>query len=74
VGAFRGYFQAATASGVRMLATALGSADADTQGIAVLRTTDADGTQHYYDLSGRRLSGKPQQGMYIYNGKKYMNK
>ena len=73
VGAFRSYFQSATANAARLLATAF-SSSADTQGITVLRTTDADGTQHYYDLSGRRLSGKPQQGMYIYNGKKYMNK
>lgn len=73
VGAFRSYFQSTTANTARLLATAF-SSSADTQGITVLRTTDADGTQHYYDLSGRPLGGKPQQGIYIYNGKKYMNK
>ena len=64
VGAFRSYFQSATANAARLLATAF-SSSADTQGITVLRTTDADGTQHYYDLSGRPLGGKPQQGIYI---------
>lgn len=73
VGAFRSYFQSATANPARLLATAF-SSSADTQGITVLRTTDADGTQHYYDLSGRRLSGKPQQGIYIHQGKKHIAK
>lgn len=34
----------------------------------VVRTTDSDGTDTYYDLNGRRLNQKPQQGMYIHNG------
>jgi len=25
-----------------------------------------------YDLNGRRLTGKPSEGVYIQNGKKYM--
>ena len=40
----------------------------------VIRTTDRDGTQYYYDLNGRLLPGKPQKGVYIMNGKKYVNK
>jgi hypothetical protein len=40
----------------------------------VVRTIDNDGTQHYYDLNGRLLPGKPQKGVYIMNGKKYVNK
>lgn len=28
----------------------------------------------YYDLMGRRLNGKPQEGLYILNGKKYVVK
>jgi hypothetical protein len=27
----------------------------------------------YYDLQGRRLTGKPQKGVYIYNGHQYMS-
>ena len=36
----------------------------------VIQTIDADGTEHYYDLQGRQLSGKPNKGIYIYKGKK----
>jgi hypothetical protein len=28
----------------------------------------------YYDLQGRRLNGKPKQGLYIKNGKKVVIK
>ena len=74
---FRAYFQAESASAAaRKLITSFGDSD-DTTGIgqAVVRTTDRDGTQHYFDMSGRRLSGKPtQKGVYIYNGKTYINK
>jgi hypothetical protein len=36
----------------------------------VIQTIDADGTEHYYDLQGRQLNGKPNKGIYIYKGKK----
>ena len=48
--------------------------DADTDGIDTLETIDEDGTHRYYDLSGRELPGRPARGIYIYNGKKYLNK
>lgn len=74
---FRAYFQAESASAAaRKLITSFGESN-DVTGIgqAVVRTTDSDGTQHYFDMSGRRLSGKPtQKGVYIYNGKTYINK
>ncbi len=31
---------------------------------------EADGTCHYFDLQGRMLSGKPDKGLCIMNGKK----
>ena len=35
-----------------------------------IKTIDADGTETYYDLQGRRI-GKPQKGgIYVKNGKK----
>jgi hypothetical protein len=37
-------------------------------------TIDGEGTHEYYDLSGRKLSRKPQRGIYIDNGKKRINK
>ena len=40
----------------------------------VIHTIDGDGTHQYYDLSGRKLSRKPQRGIYIDNGKKRINK
>lgn len=39
-------------------------------GIDTIETIDTDGTRRYYDLNGRMLPGKPDKGMYIYNGKK----
>ena len=48
--------------------------DGEATDIQQIRTIDADGTEHYYDMNGRLLSGKPQKGMYIHNGKKYINK
>ena len=74
VGAFRCYFKAPGTSGTRALMTSFG--DDNTTGISqtVVRTIDNDGTRNYYDLNGRRLPGRPQQGIYIYNGKKYSAK
>jgi hypothetical protein len=33
-----------------------------------------DGKERYYDMNGRQLTGKPQKGVFIKNGKKYINK
>lgn len=46
----------------------------DMDGIAIIHTIDADGTHRYFDLQGRPLNGKPNKGIYIYNGNVYMNK
>lgn len=75
VGPFRAYFRAVTPSaGARALVTSFG--DGDETGIhqTVMRTIDHDGTEHYYDLNGHRLSSKPQQGIYIHQGKKHVAK
>ena len=37
-----------------------------------IHTIDRDGTHNYFDLQGRRLSGKPDKGIYIQNGKKHV--
>lgn len=74
IGPFRAYFQATTVnSGARALNMVIDDGEATTID-AVIRTIDTDGTEHYYDMNGRLLSGKPQKGMYIHNGKKYINK
>ena len=48
--------------------------DDETTAIDSIETIDADGTRRYYDLNGRELQGKPDKGVYIYKGKKYVNK
>ena len=75
VGAFRCYFKAPSTASARALMMNFGNDDQMT-GISqtVVRTIDNDGTHHYYDLNGRLLPGKPQKGVYIMNGKKYVNK
>ncbi|MCK8622556.1 leucine-rich repeat domain-containing protein [Prevotella sp. E13-27] len=72
IGPFRAYFQATTNSGARALNMVID--DGEVTDIQQIRTIDADGTEHYYDMNGRLLSGKPQKGTYIHNGKKYINK
>ena len=39
-----------------------------------IRTVDSNLDAPYYDLQGRRLNGKPKQGLYIKNGKKVVIK
>ncbi|MBO7068710.1 MAG: hypothetical protein J6W52_08535 [Bacteroidaceae bacterium] len=39
----------------------------------IIQTIEADGTSRYFDLQGRMLNGKPDRGVYIENGKKYVN-
>ena len=73
IGPFRTYFQATSASSTRALNMIIEDSEV-TAVDAVIRTIDTDGTERYYDMSGRLLSGKPQKGMYIHNGKKYINK
>ena len=38
----------------------------------VIHTIDHDGTHNYFDMQGRQLNGKPDKGIYIENGKKYI--
>ncbi len=72
IGATRGYFvldgiSAGEASGVKIL-TNLDDID-DATGIAGIETTKETGD--WYDLSGRKLAGKPaQKGIYVTNGRK----
>lgn len=69
--AFRAYFRPTSSSAANTLSMVL--SDGQT-GIVQIRTIDADGTTHFYDLSGRRLHDKPQKGIYIHQGRKIMVK
>lgn len=40
----------------------------------IIQTIEADGTHRYFDLLGRPLNHKPEQGIYIDNGKKVIVK
>ena len=52
------------------------SDDGEATGIApVIHTIDLEGTERWFDLSGRQLSGKPaKKGVYIHRGKKQVVK
>ena len=75
VGPYRAYFQAASPSAARSLNMVID--DEGTTGLQQIRTIDADGTERYYDLNGRQIANgqKPTaKGLYIVNGKKYINR
>ncbi len=48
--------------------------DGSATAISSLRLVDADGTERWYDLNGRRIYKPSQKGVYIHNGKKVMIK
>ena len=52
---------------------AIGMTLEDAEDIEQLRTIDSDGTEHVFDLSGRRIDGNAK-GIVIKNGKKMFNK
>ena len=71
---FRAYFVATTPNAREMLEN---SFDGSATGIQNIRTVDRDGTEHWYDLNGRKIANgqKPTaKGIYIQNGKKIVNK
>ena len=73
INAFRGYFHVNTSAGVR--AFVLNFGDDETTGIVGIEqgtwNMEHSAGTGWYDLSGRKLSGKPtQKGVYIYNGNK----
>jgi hypothetical protein len=39
----------------------------------IIKTIEADSTSRYFDLQGRMLNGKPDKGLYIKNGRKFVN-
>ena len=69
--AFRAYLlQRDGGAGVKAFDMQLDEVD----GVDTILTIDRDGTENYYDLNGRKLNGRPQRGVYICQGKKYVNK
>lgn len=66
---FRAYIEG-PANGARLLYS---NFDGDATGIQNIRTVDADGTEQWYDLNGRRIAKPTTKGVYIRNGKKTTN-
>jgi len=67
---FRAYLlPSAHSNGARTLSIALENADGTTA-IDTIQTIDADGTEHYYNLQGRRINPNTAKGVVIENGKK----
>ena len=63
---FRAYIES-TGAGARSLDSNFGDG---ATGISRLHTIDADGTEQWFDLNGRRISKPTQHGIYIHNGRK----
>ena len=72
IGAFRAYFHIGNPNQVRSFVLNFGGEDDETTGIlSTTNFTNYTNSDAWYDLSGRRLSGKPtQKGLYIHGGKK----
>ena len=67
---FRAYIEAQTNAPDLMDGTVGGNVT----GIDSIRMTDADGTEHWYDLNGCRVSKPATKGIYIRGGKKVVVK
>ena len=52
--------------------SSIGTNTDNTTGIRGIHTTDDDGTERWYDLSGRPVSQPSQKGIYIKNGQKIL--
>ena len=66
---FRAYIE--RTSSTRSLDTAF---DNNTTAINSIHTVSLDGTEQWFDLSGRRIAQPRQKGLYIQNGKKVVMK
>jgi hypothetical protein len=72
VGPFRSYFHSGSSNAAQRLLSQFVNNGSETTDNVVIRTVDNDGDEHYYDLNGRLLPGKPNSGIYIHQGKKYV--
>ena len=74
VGPFRSYFHSTTsnAAAVQRLLSQFVNNGSETTDVVVIKTVDNNGDEHYYDLNGRVLPGRPNSGIYIHQGKKYV--
>ncbi|MBQ9664840.1 MAG: hypothetical protein IJV33_00010 [Bacteroidaceae bacterium] len=69
---FRAYIEGTAGAAIR-LGTEF-EEDDEATGINALQLTDRDGTEHWYDLSGRAIEKPTKGGVYIRNNKKVLVK
>ena len=69
---FRAYIMQSGGSAAKQMGMSL--VDEESTGIEKTLIDDTNDNENYYDIQGRKLPGKPEHGMYIYKGKKYVNK
>ena len=70
IGAFRAYFELNDGSEAREIVLNFGE-DNEVTGIKTTNSTNYTDSDAWYDMSGRKLSGKPTaKGLYIHGGKK----
>ena len=74
VPAYRAFFAASASNNAPARTLAMRTAGASTTGVTVIRTVDNDGDDRYFDLNGRQLPGKPDNGIYIHRGVKHIAK
>ena len=60
-------------SGAPLRGLTMSLIEGDATGVETIRTLDSDGTERYFDLNGRELPGRPDNGIYILNGKKLIS-
>ncbi|MBR1803290.1 MAG: leucine-rich repeat protein [Muribaculaceae bacterium] len=74
VGPFRAYFRAAENNDnpASKLVTRLQENGGVVTDVTVIRTIENNGDSRYFDINGRLLPGKPDSGIYIHNGNKYI--
>jgi hypothetical protein len=69
---YRSFFHLRDGASAMKMMLAAGNHDEETTGISTIKLVDRTGDEHYYDLNGRLLPGKPGSGIYIHQGKKYV--
>ena len=69
---YRSFFHLNDGSSAMKMKLVAGNHDETTTGITTIKLVDRTGDERYYDLNGHVLPGKPDSGIYIHQGKKYV--
>jgi hypothetical protein len=69
---YRSFFHLNDGASTMEMKLVAGTHEDTTTGITTIKLVDRSGDERYYDLNGRVLPGKPDSGIYIHQGKKYV--